>query len=248
VAELEGAVRQADAAIGQLLAALDGSSLSERTLFVYTTDHGIAFPGAKGTLFDPGIEIALVARGPGGFSGGRRLPGLTSNVDLLPTILELCGIPPPADTDGVSLLPIIAGGARDVRQELFSELTYHTSYDPMRAIRTERHKYIRSFADRPLHLPAHVDASPTKDLLRDDGYFEPRRPPELLFDLMNDPWERTNLAGDLTFAGVRDMLRDRLERWMRATDDPLLDGDVAAPVGATLTPIDSYSPDGNPEG
>ena len=87
IADLEEAVRQADAAIGQLLTALDRSGLADRTLFIYTTDHGIAFPGAKGTLFDPGIEIGLVARGPGGFSGGRRLPGLASNVDLFPTIL-----------------------------------------------------------------------------------------------------------------------------------------------------------------
>jgi N-sulfoglucosamine sulfohydrolase len=244
IADLEGAVRQADAAIGQLLTALDRSSLAGRTLFIYTTDHGIAFPGAKGTLFDPGIEIGLVARGPGGFSGGRRLPGLASNVDLFPTILELCGLTPPADNDGVSLLPIITGGVRDVRQELFAELTYHTTYDPMRGIRTERYKYIRSFSDRPLHLPAHVDASPTKDLLRDRGYFEQRRPLEMMFDLVHDPWERTNLAGDPTYASVRDSLRDRLERWMHATGDPLLDGEVVAPAGATLTPVDSYAPEG----
>ena len=242
VADLEGAVREADRAVGQIVAALDCSGLADRTLFVYTTDHGIAFPGAKGTLFDPGIEVALVARGPGGFGGGRRLSGLVSNVDLFPTILELCGIVPPADGDGVSLLPMVTGAVREVRHELFAELTYHTAYDPMRGIRTARHKYVRSFAERPLHLPAHVDAGPTKDLLRDRGYFEPRRPPELLFDLVDDPLERTNLAGDATYSRVQRSLRQSLERWMQATGDPLLDGPVAAPVGATLTPVDAYAP------
>ena len=244
VADLEGEVREADAAVGQLLTALDRSGLADRTLFIYTTDHGIAFPGAKGTLFDPGIEVGLIARGPSGFGGGRRLPGLASNVDLLPTILELCGLTPPEDGNGVSLLPMVTGGVRDVRQEVFAELTYHTTYDPMRAIRTERHKYIRGFADRPLHLPAHVDASPTKDLLRERGFFEPRRPPEMLFDLAHDPLERINLAYDLAQASVRASLRDRLERWMRANDDPLLAGQVAAPAGATLTPVDAYGPEG----
>src|SRR3954469_9222925 len=104
----------------------------------------------------------------------------------------------------------------------------------MRSIRTERHKYIRSFADRPLHLPAHVDASPTKDLLRDHGYFERRRPTEMLFDLGQDPLGRTNLASDPAHASVRDSLRDRLTQWMRATGDPLLAGHVVAPTGATL--------------
>jgi arylsulfatase A-like enzyme len=242
VADLEGAVREVDTAIGQLLSAVDQSGLADRTLFIYTTDHGIAFPGAKGTLFDPGIEVALIARGPGGFTGGRRLSGLVSNVDLLPTILGLCGIGLPAELDGVSLLPMVAGEASAVRQELFAELTYHTAYDPMRAVRTERHKYIRSFADRPLHLPAHVDASPTKDLVRDRGYFAPRRPIEMLFDLARDPLERNDLANDPAYASVQARLRERLESWMRATDDPLLDGDVPAPLGASLTAADSYTP------
>ena len=244
VADLEGAVRRVDAAIGEILAALERGGLAERTLFVFTTDHGIAFPGAKGTLFDPGLEVALIARGPGGFGGGRRLAGLVSNVDLFATILELCGVAPPDEGDGVSLLPMVAGSARDVREELFAELTYHTAYDPMRGVRTARHKYVRSFADRPLHLPAHVDASPTKDLLRDRGYFEPRRPPELLFDLERDPEERTNLAGDPAYARVQDALRDRLDGWMRATGDPLMRGEVAAPAGATLTPAEAYGPEG----
>jgi arylsulfatase A-like enzyme len=200
--------------------------------------------GYNCTLFDPGIEVALIARGPGGFGGGRRLPGLVSNVDLFPMILEHFGITPPEDTDGVSLLPMIAGDVRDVRQEVFAELTYHTAYDPMRGIRTARHKYIRSFSDRPLRLPAHVDASPTKDLLRDRAYFEFRRPSEMLFDLAHDPLEQINLADDPTSASVRDSLRDRLERWMQATADPLLDGEVPAPAGATLTPTDAYGPDG----
>jgi N-sulfoglucosamine sulfohydrolase len=243
IADLEGSVREADAAVGQILAALDESNLADRTLFVYTTDHGIAFPGAKGTLFDPGIEVGLIARGPGGFSGGRCLSGLVSNVDLFPTIHDLSGLTPPEDTDGVSLIPMVTGTAPSVRPEVFAELTYHTAYDPMRAIRTGRYKYIRSFAERPLHLPAHVDASPTKDLLRERGYFEGRRPPEMLFDLQHDPHERSNLAGDPASASIRDALRDRLERWMHATRDPLLAGEVAAPPGAPLTPVDSYDPE-----
>jgi arylsulfatase A-like enzyme len=242
VADLEGAVREVDDAIGQLLAAVDQSGLTDRTLFIYTTDHGIAFPGAKGTLLDPGLEVALIARGPGGFTGGRRLSGLVSNVDLLPTILELCGLTLPSETDGVSLVPILSGETRAVRQELFAELTYHTAYDPMRAVRTDRYKYIRSFADRPLHLPAHVDASATKDLLRDQGYFAPRRPTEMLFDVAHDPLERANLADDPAFASVREQLQERLEAWMRATGDPLLVGDVPAPPGAVLTSADSYTP------
>jgi hypothetical protein len=112
----------------------------------------------------------------------------------------------------------------------------------MRCLRTVRYKYIRSFADRPLTLPAHVDPGPTKDLLRDRGFFAQMRPPEMLFDLERDPLEQSNLAGDPDHASVLVELRDRLERWMVETDDPLRHGDMPAPLGATVTPVDSYEP------
>ena len=66
VAELYESVRRVDNSVGEILDALQQHGLAENTLFIYTTDHGIAFPGAKATLFDPGIEIALLARGPCG--------------------------------------------------------------------------------------------------------------------------------------------------------------------------------------
>lgn len=242
VADLDEQVRRADSAVGQILDALDRSGHSENTLFLYTTDHGIAFPGAKGTLFDPGVEVGLIARGPGGFANGRRIGALVSNVDVLPTILDLCGVAVPPETHGRSLLPLVHGEAERVRDEVYFELTYHTAYDPMRGIRSERCKYIRSYADRPLHFSPHVDPSPTKDLLRARGFFEARRPTEMLFDLVRDPLERENLADDAAYADVRQALRARLDQWMRDTDDPLLVGEVQAPVGAKLTPVDSYDP------
>jgi arylsulfatase A-like enzyme len=235
-------VQQADAAIGRVLAALDAAGLAASTVVVYTPDHGIPFPRAKGTLFDPGLEIGLIARGPGGFSGGRSLGALVSNVDLFPTLLRLCGVTPPAGTQGRDLAPLLQGTVTTVREAVFAELTYHTAYDPMRAVRTPTHKYIRSFAERPLHPPAHVDPGPTKDLLRDQGFFAQPRPHEMLFDLAQDPLEQVNLADDPAYAGVLEDVRRRLERWMVDTADPLRRGAVAAPPDAIVTPIDSYEP------
>ena len=60
-----------DQGIGSVLDALDANGLSENTLVICTTDHGIAFPRMKGNLTDHGIGVMLIMRGPGGFSGGR---------------------------------------------------------------------------------------------------------------------------------------------------------------------------------
>jgi arylsulfatase A-like enzyme len=242
IADLNGAVERADSAIGQIVDALDGAGLAHRTLVLFTPDHGIPFPRAKGTLFDPGIEIGIIARGPGGFEGGRRIAELVCNIDFYPTILRLCGVEPPADTQGVDLQPLLRGTAQSARAAVFAELTYHTAYDPMRGLRTARYKYIRSFADRPLILPAHVDPGLTKDLLRDRGFFTQLRPREMLFDLQQDPYEQDDLAADHAHAQVLDELRARLEQWMEETDDPLRHGDMQPPPGAIVTPVDSYEP------
>src|SRR5205814_9370149 len=63
-AAFQGAIRRADAAVGEILAALDASGRAAETLVLFTADHGIAFPRAKGTLHDPGIETALLLRWP----------------------------------------------------------------------------------------------------------------------------------------------------------------------------------------
>ncbi|HEX5418052.1 MAG TPA: sulfatase/phosphatase domain-containing protein, partial [Chloroflexota bacterium] len=242
VADLNVQVRLADDAVGRIRAALDRAGLAENTLFIYTTDHGIAFPGAKGTLRDPGLEVSLLARGPRGFAGGKRVRGLVSNLDLYPTILAVAGVQSPSDTQGVSLLPLVDGSAAAVRDAVYGELTYHTAYDPQRGIRTERYKYIRSFEERPESLPTHVDPSPTKDFLRDQGYFQRPRAAEQLYDLAADPGERNNLAADPAALPILLDLRARLERWMKQTGDPLLNGEIAPPEGATITPVESYEP------
>ena len=69
-----------------------------------------------------------------------------------------------------------------------------------------------------------------------------RDPPEQLYDLVLDPNEVNNLAGDPAHAGTLGELRERLDAWMVETKDPLLDGDVPAPEGAELNDPDGLSP------
>ena len=91
-----------------------------------------------------------------------------------------------------------------------------------------------------------VDDGPTKDLLIAHGWAERALPREELYDLLFDPGEAANLAGDPAYAEVRAELSERLETWMRETDDPLLDGDVEPPPGAEVTDPDAISPADQP--
>lgn len=242
VAGLNILVRRVDDAFGAIADKLDKTGLSQRTLVVLTTDHGIAFPGAKATLFDPGVGIMFLARGGGNFSGGKVIDGLVSNMDITPTLLEITGVTVPDEVEGRSLLPLVSGTSDEIRDELFLELTFHAAFDPIRAVRTRRFKYIRNFADMPWYLSPNVDNSLTKSLLYKEGIFDKPRPKEFLFNLESDPLERNNLIGEPDYEETHKKLRAKLNEWMQDTDDPLLAGTVEQPEGTKVTSPDSYNP------
>jgi N-sulfoglucosamine sulfohydrolase len=241
MASFKASARSLDQGVGAVLEALDGTGRGRNTLVILTTDHGLAFPGAKATLYDRGLGVMLIMRGPEGFTGGTVSEALVSQIDLFPTVCELAGIPAPDWTQGRSLLPLARGEADDVNEEIFAEITYHAAYEPQRAIRTPRWKYIRRFCEPRGPVLANVDDSPSKDALVERGWGERPIASEQLFDLAVDPGEGTNLAGDPSAALVRDGLRDRLEQWMAETEDPLLDGPVAPPPGAQFNRRDQLS-------
>jgi N-sulfoglucosamine sulfohydrolase len=241
MASYKASARSFDQGVGAVLNALDEHDIADDTLVILTTDHGLAFPGAKATLTDRGIGVLLIMRGRGGFHGGRVSEALVSQIDLFPTICELVGIDRPDFLQGRSILPVMRKEVDEVNDAIFAELTYHAAYEPQRAIRTKRWKYIRRFGDRQLPVLANIDDGPTKDLFLAEGWGERPLPREALHDLLFDPAESHNLVDEPSHRGVLAELQGRLEAWMRETEDPLLDGDVKPPPGATVNDPDARS-------
>ncbi|HVX44806.1 MAG TPA: sulfatase [Mycobacteriales bacterium] len=233
MAELQGAVATMDSAVGEVLNALHRLDLEQDTIVIFTTDHGLALPRAKCSLYDPGLEIALIVRAPGaGWTGGRTVTGLVSNVDIVPTILEQAGIPVPSDLDGQSLEPLISGDTAG-REHVFGQMTYHDYYDPRRCIRTANHKLIVNFSSAPFFMDPSQSWRPRSTAAGlDERAFIPYHPPVELYDLHADPVELTNLAENSEYAGIRAELLALLGDWMRATQDPLLAGSVTSPMQA----------------
>jgi arylsulfatase A-like enzyme len=232
MASYKASARSLDQGVGAVLNALDEHDLADDTLVILTTDHGLAFPGAKATLYDRGIGVLLIMRGPGGFTGGRIADGLVSHLDVYPTVCEIAGVEPPVWLQGASLMPLVRGETTTVRDEVFAEMTYHAAYQPLRALRTERWKYIRRFDDFDRPVLANCDDSASKALLVEHGWGEQRVPEEQLFDLLFDPNETRDLSASAEHRETLAGLRARLIRWMEETEDPLLDGPVPEPAGA----------------
>ncbi|AKS30910.1 sulfatase [Mycolicibacterium goodii] len=202
LAEFHGSIAVADAKVGELLDALAAAGLDDDTWVVFMTDHGPALPRAKSTLYDAGTGIAMIVRPPR--SAGiapHRYEDLFSGVDLLPTLLELLGVPIPDDVEGLSHAAALTDGGNDpardlpqVRTEVYTAKTYHDSFDPIRAVRTKDYSYIENYAPRTLlDLPWDIADSPPGRILAPDVLAP--RPSRELYDLVADPGETNNLLG-----------------------------------------------------
>ena len=243
VARFHSSLQALDRGVETVLDALDANGHADNTIVILTTDHGPPFPGMKSTLTDAGIGVGLLLRAPEMPHPGAVSDALVSHIDLYPTICEVAGLEPPHWLQGSSLVPLLNGTAPSVRDAIFGEVTFHAAYEPQRAVRTSRWTYIRRFEERARPVLSNIDASPALDHWLDNGYAELEIPSTSLFDNALDPLQRENLAGMRSVTAVESNLAERLKSWMRATEDPLLEGTVALPPGATVNRASDRSPD-----
>jgi arylsulfatase A-like enzyme len=171
-ADYLGEIQAWDAGVGVLLQELEAIGELEHTLVVISGDHGMpGVPGGKCNLYDFGVGVALLARGPG-VPGGRVVDDFVNLMDLAPTFLEAGGVKPPEVMNGRSLLNVlradksgqvdpartwvVTGRERHVAAAREGNLPY-----PHRALRTADYLYIRNFApDRwPMGSPKFTGAS-----------------------------------------------------------------------------------------
>ncbi len=245
MAAFKASARNLDFGIGIVLNSLKAHGSDQDTLVICTTDHGIAFPGMKCNLTDHGLGVMLIMRGPG-FSGGSVIDAMVSQIDLFPTICDYLHIEPPEWLQGASMIPLVRGKVQDINDAVFGEVTFHAAYEPQRALRTNRWKYIRHFDQRRRPVLPNCDDGPSKEVWMRHGWKDRPTASERLYDLLFDPGETNNLAGDLSARSVLTEMRTTLDRWMHETEDPLLVGPVKPPSGARMNDADGLSPKETP--
>lgn len=235
-------VAATDKCMGVILNALAEAGHAEDTVVVLTTDHGVPFPNMKCNLTAHGTRITLAIRDPGGCGRGHISDALVSNLDVFPTLCDLVGFERPDWLQGHSLQPLMAGRVDAVREEIFTEVTYHACYEPMRGVRTKTGNYICRFDGPYPRRLANVDACRSKEFMMNQKWASDILPAESYYDLINDPVESCNRIADPAYVEIVHDLRGRLDRWMRATHDPLLMGAVPLPNGAVTNPINLIHP------
>ncbi len=180
-----------DDQIGRILQTLDAEGLTENTIIVFASDHGLAIGShglfGKQNLYDHSMRAPLIFAGPG-IPADQRRDGFAYLLDIYPTLGELTGVPAPEGSEGKSQAAVIAGKAKSVRDDVF------TAYMKVqRAVRDDR-----------FHLIVYPQIHKTQ-----------------LFDLQADPHEVKDLAGDAKYAADVARLTARLRAWQTELGDAL---------------------------
>jgi arylsulfatase A-like enzyme len=155
---------------------------------------------------------------------------MVSNIDCLPTILDLAGVQIPAGVQGRSLMPLLDRNSYSPRDEIFGELTYHDYYDPRRSVRTGEYKLIVNFSSAPAFMDPSQSWRPRSDTVVPANVTLTYHSTIELFDLKNDPWEQRDISRNPQYAAVLSDMRSRLRKHMETTSDPLLQGAVTNPL------------------
>ncbi len=216
-----------DAMVGEIVAALRRDDLLDSTVIFLFSDHGYKLHRHKQYLYEGGIRMPCIVRGPG-IAQGRVRRDLVSGIDLAPASLALAGLPIPEVMEGHNFL---ASTPTSRAYVIAARDRCDYTYERIRAVVTPRFKYLRNYlTDRPFMNPSYKDPWPVSRALRammaagemnetQQIFFGSEKPPEELYDLHNDPHEIRNLAEDPKFAEVLEEHRAHLASWIAETGD-----------------------------
>ena len=194
-----------DVAIGMIREELEAQGVAENTVIIYTSDNGFICGshgyGSKVLPMEESSRAPLMIFDPRSPSAGKkfRTGALTGNIDFMPTIMELTGLPVPDGIDGTSLLPLLEEPDKDIRGEMAFMNVYGPDPTSCFSILTKTMKYTYWWFEN-----------------------EEMEPVEELFNIAEDPLEMTNLAGDPEAAPELKALREEYDRqlglWKKYAD------------------------------
>ena len=220
--------------VGELMKLLDKHGLADNTLVIVLSEQGSAFPFAKWTCYERGLQSGLVARWPGKIEPARTSDAMVEYVDIVPTFLEATGTAIPEVLEGKSFVPVLRGTADEHKRFSYG---IHTTkgiingspHYGIRTVRDQRYRYIRNlspeedFSNVVLKQAYYREwlaaaAAGNEHAKRVTDRYR-RRPAEELYDCDADPWNLTNLAEDPEHATIKSDLSDQLDAWMKQQGD-----------------------------
>jgi N-sulfoglucosamine sulfohydrolase len=242
-------LKQVDENFRIIMDALNKGPYGEDTLVLFTTDHGLALPFHKCNLNASGTGVALFMAVPGLPPSRPFSDALISTIDVFPTLCEVLGLPLPDHVEGESFAPCLYHPGKEHRDYMFGEVNFHTSFEPMRSVRSKSFSFIKNQDRRyPFVHLSNIDNSPPKKLLMSGGLGEIRKPSRELYHLVMDPLETVNLAEEPRYSATLLEMERLLADWQQRYADPLLQGEISPPPGSVVNRPECREPDSrNPD-
>lgn len=210
--------------VGEIVKKLKESNLENDTIVLFMADHNTE-PG-KASCFQKGLHVPFILKWPGKIGQNSESDVLTQNVDIMPTILDIAGIPVPQNTiiDGKSLLPVIenksdkvrdyafadAGYARSVSDGKFKYIAFRPPQTVIEAMKQNKNKYA------PNYLNIFKQAHASITIQHFPNYFDQ----DQLYNLEEDPYEISNLAYDENYAEILKKMKNVLTEHLQTMNHP----------------------------
>jgi arylsulfatase A-like enzyme/Tfp pilus assembly protein PilF len=174
----DGEIAYVDQLIGEFRQFMEEKNLLEKTLIIFTSDHGESLGEHKENahgffIYDSAVRVPLIVRLPGKKKGGQRIANQVRSIDIMPTILNCLDNNPSANVQGQSLLPYILDLDGDLELSAYSETywpNYHYGWSELKSLRKGQYKFIEA-------------------------------PKPELYDVFKDPGERENLINRMASLG-----------------------------------------------
>ncbi len=245
LAQYYQSIDRIDQGVGRLMELLKKSGKADNTIIIYISDNGMAFPGAKTTVYDAGIKLPCIIRTPGMKVHDKVNNSMISWVDMTPTLLDMAGVKYDASKfHGRTFRPVVEDTTKEGAEgwdKIYASHNFHeiTMYYPMRVIHDREYKLIWNAAWRQSYpFASDLFVSSTWQSIERTGgkMYGGRkvrdflfRPEFELYDIVNDPYEFENLAYKKRYKETLDKMVEELKEWQRQTKDPwyiLWDGDA----------------------
>jgi uncharacterized sulfatase len=237
-----------DSLVGVCLDMVERTGQKENTVVMFATEQGNSFPFSKWTLYDQGLRSGFIVRWPGRIKPGSRNAAMLEYIDVTPTLIEIAGGDPKkintgskdgygnTGFDGMSFKKALTGETTHMRDYVFAENTTRgiiqgSDAYASRSARSTKFLYIHNlnyqekFSNIVTHSPLFRQWM-EKDSVRASAYVT--RPEEELYDVVNDPFDLKNIAGDPKYAAMKAALRSELEAFMKQQNDKGLQTEMDA--------------------
>ncbi len=231
-------IEHLDQSVGHVMDLLDKHNLSDNTLLLFASEQGNAFPFAKWTCYDMGLQSALIARWPGHITAGSTTDAMVEYVDMVPTFIDLAQGAAIDTLDGQSFLPVLLGEARAHKQYVYGLQTTRginngSEHYGIRSVRGERFRYIVNLtpdarfqnniteqsASWTSYWPTWQERAKTDSTAAALVARYHNRPAEELYDIVQDPFQQHNLATKEEHEEVVASHRRLLFDWMEQQGD-----------------------------